>query len=266
MNRNYSSFYANLLRFKHLIFLPVFIFILGSCVTQRKVEYIQDLNTTIKSFKETEYPDYRLKSNDELFITINSLDEAAINIFSNAVQQNAYGTLDPYGASLRSYTIDKEGYLLLPVIGNIYARDKTLSQVSFMLRDSLIHVLNQPVVTVKLVNRYISILGNVRNPGHFVYSQDKLSIYDAIGMAGDISDYGNRNSVILVRNENGENKRINLDLTKSEILSSEFYYVRPNDIIYIKPLRNEFWGMRQFPFSIVFSTITTGLLIYNLFK
>lgn len=266
MNNNCSPSHTSLFRFRHFVLLPVCILLLGSCVTQRKVEYMQDINNTIKSFKETDYPDYRLKSNDELFITINSLDEAAINIFSNAVQQNAYGTLDPYSASLRSYTVDKEGNLLLPVIGNIYVKDKTLSQVSFILRDSLYHVLNQPVVTVKLVNRYISILGNVRNPGHFVYSQDKLTIYDAIGMAGDITDYGNRNNIILIRNENGENKRINLDLTKSEILTSEFYYIRPNDIIYIKPLRNEFWGMRQFPFSVVFSTITTGLLIYNLFR
>ena len=165
-----------------------------------------------------------------------------------------------------SYSIDKDGYLLLPVIGNIFVKDKTLSQVSVILRDSLNHVLNQPIVSVKLVNRYVSILGEVRNPGHYPYSQEKLSIYDAIGLAGDITDYGNRDKVILVRNENGENIRINLDLTRSEILASEFYYLRPNDIVYVKPLRNKFWGMRQFPFSILFSTITTGLLIYNIIQ
>ena len=122
--------------------------------------------------------------------------------------------MSPYGASLMSYSIDKDGYLLLPVIGNIFVKDKTLSQVSIILRDSLNHVLNQPIVSVKLVNRYVSVLGEVRNPGHFPYSQEKLSIFDAIGLAGDITDYGNRNKVILVRNENGENIRINLDLTK----------------------------------------------------
>jgi polysaccharide export outer membrane protein len=138
--------------------------------------------------------------------------------------------------------------------------------VSTILKDSLSHILNQPVVTVKLVNRYVSVLGEVKNPGHFPYSQDKLTIYDALGLAGDITDYGNRNKVILIRNINGENIRINVDITKSDILISDYYNLRPNDIVYVKPLRNKFWGMRQFPFEILFSTLTTALLFYSIFK
>lgn len=235
---------------------------ISSCVTQRSVEYIQDSNTNIKTFSEAEFADYKLKSNDELYININSLDEAAANVFSNNTEQFQQA-LSPYSASMMSYSIDKDGNLLLPIIGNIYVKGKTMSDVSIILRDSLNHILNQPVVTVKLVNRYVSILGEVTNPGHFPYSQEKLTVFDAIGLAGDITDYGNRNKVILVRNENGENKRINIDLTKSDILSSEFYILRPNDILYVKPLTNKFWGMRQFPFTVLFSTITTGLLIYS---
>ncbi len=158
------------------------------------------------------------------------------------------------------------GICSCPVIGKILVRDKTLSEVSGILKDSLNHILNQPIVSVKLVNRYVSVLGEVRNPGHFPYAQDKLTIYDALGLAGDITDYGNRNQVILIRNINGENIRINVNITKSDILASEYYDLRPNDIVYVKPLRNKFWGMRQFPFEILFSTLTTGLLIYNIFK
>jgi len=241
--------------------------ILSSCVSQRKVEYLQDRNKNIKAFKEGEFPDYRLKPNDELYIQINSLDEAASNIFSNGRQESTnVGSIEPYGASLLSYSIDKEGYLLLPVIGKILAKDKTPSELSIILKDSLNHILNQPIVSVKLVNRYVSVLGEVKNPGHFPYAQDKLTIYDALGLAGDITDYGNRNKVILIRNMNGENFRVNVDITRSEILASEYYNLRPNDIVYVKPLRNKFWGMRQFPFTILFSTLTTGLLIYNIFK
>lgn len=244
------------------------VFFLSSCVTQSKVEYLQDSNKGIKPFKEAEYPDYKLKSNDELFIQINSLDEGAANVFTNPGRQTSIssGGISPYSASLMSYSIDKEGYLLLPVIGKIYAKGQTLSQVSVILTDSLDHILSHPIVTVKLVNRFVSVLGEVRNPGHYSYSQEKLSIYDAIGLAGDITDYGDRDKVIIVRNENGENIRVNVTLTGSEILTSGFYYLRPNDIVYVKPLRNKFWGMRQFPFSILFSTITSGLLIYNIFR
>lgn len=259
-----------LLGFRYKINITTWILsicLLASCVTQRKVEYMQDKNKNIKTYKELEIPDYRLKPHDELYIRVNSLDEAATNIFANSAQQSPYtASIDAYGASLLAYSIDKEGNLLMPVIGKIPVKDRTLQEVSYIITDSLNHILNQPVVTVKLVNRFISVLGEVNNPGHFSYSQDKLTLYDAIGLARDITEYGNRNQVILVRNENGENQRINLNLTKSEIFSSEYYIMRPNDILYIKPLRKKFWGMRQFPFSIFFSTITTGLLIYNVMK
>lgn len=257
---NYSAFmlYRNI----KTGVLVLSISLLTSCVTQRDVEYIQDSNKEIKSFDEPEFPEYRLKSNDELYIKINSLDEAAANIFSNATQQPM--SLDPYGTSMLSYSVDQEGFLLLPVIGNVFVKGKSLPEVSFILRDSLKNVLNQPIVTVKLVNRYVTILGEVNAPGHVTYSQEKLSIFDAIGLAGDITDYGNREKVILIRNENGDNIRANINLNRSEILASGLYYLRPNDIVYVKPLRNKFWGMRQFPWTVFFSTITTGLLIYEI--
>jgi polysaccharide export outer membrane protein len=252
----------------NIIVLVSLLAFLTSCVTQRKIEYLRDNNNITKSFKEAEFSDYRLKPNDELYIQISSLDEGAANIFSNAGSQTSVisASMTPYGASLSSYSFDRDGFMLLPVIGNILVKDKTLSQVSVILRDSLSHVLNKPIVSVKLVNRYVSVLGEVKNPGHFSYSQDKLTIYDALGLAGDITDYGNRNQVILIRNMNGENIRINVNITKSDILASDYYNLRPNDIVYVKPLRNKFWGMRQFPFEILFSTLTTGLLIYNIFK
>lgn len=239
-----------------------------SCVTQRKVEYLQDYVNKTKSYDEAELAEYKLKPNDELYIQINSLDIGTANVFSMAGNQQStlLGTITPYGASLLSYSVDKEGYMLLPIIGKILVKDKTVPEVNIMLKDSLTNILNQPIVTVKLVNRFVSVLGEVRNPGHFAISQEKLSVYDAISLAGDITDYGDRNNVILVRNENKQNTRILLDLTKPEILSSEFYNMRPNDFIYVRPLRHKFWGMREFPFSVIFSTITTGLLIYSAIK
>ena len=116
------------------------------------------------------------------------------------------------------------------------------------------------------MNRYISVLGDVRSPGHFPYAQEKLTIYDALGLAGDITEYGNRSEVILARNEDGKNMRIVLNLTKSNILASNYYYMKPNDIVYVKPLRKKFWGMREFPFQIILTTISTALLIYTVVK
>lgn len=242
------------------------IFLLSSCVTQRQVEYLQNKDKLIKNFTEAEFPDYRLKPNDELYIQIHSLDEGAANIFSNAgnLPSGNLGSPTPYSASLISYSIDKDGYLMLPVIGKILAKEKTVAEVSVILRDSLYHVLNQPIVTAKLVNRYVSVLGEVRNPGHFIYSQEKLSVFDALGLAGDITDYANPDKIIIIRNENGENILNKLSLTSSEILASELFYLRPNDIMYVKPLNNKVWRVRQIPLSLLLSALTTGLLIYEI--
>jgi polysaccharide biosynthesis/export protein len=250
-----------------LLFIFLLTALISSCVTQRELEYLQDKNENIKAFKEAEFPDYRLKPNDELYIQVNSLDDAEAKIFSNERQDlSNLGSIQPYGASLISYTIDKEGYLLLPVIGRIPVRDKTVSEVIGMIKDSLKGILNQPIVSVKLVNRFISVLGEVNNPGHFSYSQDKLTIYDALGLAGDIGDYGNRETVILIRNENGQNNRINVNLNNSEMLSSNYYYLRPNDIVYVKPMKEKFWGLRQFPYAVIISTITTAILLYSVLQ
>ena len=247
-----------------IIIFVIFSGVFSSCVTHRALEYMQDKDKSTKSFDNSKFDEYKIKPNDDLFITISSLDEAAsANFFSSSSSTQTRQSIDLFGATLISHTVDKDGNLDLPVIGKILVKDKTIPQVKTMIREALVNVLNQPLISVKLVNRYISVLGEVRNPGHFSFAQDKLSIYDAISFAGDITEYGNRNEVILVRNENGKNLRINLNLSKSDILSSEYYFLRPNDIVYVKPLRKKFWGMREFPIATILSAVTTTVLVLN---
>ncbi len=247
-----------------ILVLLIFL-IASSCVTQRQIEYFQTKNSkgNIENYPNNSFEDYILKPNDELYVQISSLDDASANIYSSGNSIPSTGNLNAYGASLMSHTIDKDGFLELPVIGKIPAKDKTIYQVKLSIKEALSNILNQPVVSVKLVNRYISVLGEVRNPGHFVYSQEKLSIFDAIGIAGDVTDYGNRKNVILIRNENNVNIRTQLSLLEPEILSSNYYFLRPGDIIYIKPMKNKFWGLRQFPYATLISSITATILVLN---
>ncbi len=251
-----------------IILVSAILLAISGCVSQRDLEYLQTKDNNILAFKDADLADYKLKPNDELYITVNSLDEINTNVFTNAgnSQNMNVGSLQPYGASLMSYSINKEGYVLFPVIGNILVKDKTLTQVSTLIKDSLLNILSQPQVSVKLVNRYVSVLGQVRNPGHFPYAQEKLTIYDALGLAGDMTTYANRKEVVLTRNENGKNVIVRIDLTKPKILETNFYYLRPNDMIYIKPMRKRIWGMEQFPYALILSTITTGLLLRNVIK
>jgi polysaccharide export outer membrane protein len=237
------------------------VFLLFSCVTQRNLEYMNKDKKTADSISKPEYSEYHLQSNDALYIQISSLDDAASNVFAQSAGQQF--TLDPYSAYLSSYTIDQQGNIQLPVIGKIQASGKTLPQVSQMIKDSVENILSLPMVTVKLVNQYVSVLGEVNAPGHYIYSQDRFTIFNALGLAGDISPYGNRKQVILIRNENGETIQTKVDLTSKDIIASKYYYIQPNDLIYVKPLRKRVWGMEQFPFTLIFSTLTTGIVVYT---
>jgi polysaccharide export outer membrane protein len=251
-----------------IIFSGIILFLYSGCVTQHNLEYMQAKNSNNIAYAEAKVPDYKLKPNDELYIQIRSLDDPSANVFSNAGSQQSSNNMSttPYGASLESYSVNKEGYLQLPIIGNIFVNNKTLAEVSVILTDSLSHILSQPIVTVKLVNRYVSVLGYVSTPGHFPYSQEKLTIYDALGLAGDITVYGNRKEITLTRNENGKNINVSIDLTKPDILGSDYYYLRPNDMIYVKPLKKRFCGMSEFPFAIILSTLSVTLLFYSVIK
>jgi len=256
----------NLNRITRLIISGITVMLLSGCVTQHDLEYMQAKNNNTLAYDQAEMPDYKLKPNDELYIRFSSLDAAEANIFADTRGEQSTGMMDPYAASLISFSIDREGFVLIPVLGKIYVKDKTTSQVSSILTDSLSHILSQPMVTVKLVNRYVSVLGYVGRPGNYPYSQDKLSIYDALGLAGDITVYGNREEIILARTENGRNVRRFIDLTSPDILGSEYYYLRPNDMIYVKPLKKRFWGMQEFPFALILSTLSVALLMYSVLK
>lgn len=266
---NYKRLHRGIFIFSLKILSITLLF--SSCVTQRNVEYLRDKSKQrgdVKTYYDAKVPDYKLKPKDELFIQIKSLDDPSTNVFQQlGVQQSGEmsGNIQPYGASLMSYSVDNEGYIQLPILGNIQVENKSVPQVSAILKDSLEYILSNPTVTVKLVNRFVSVLGEVQDPGHFSYSQEKLTVFDAIGLAGDITDYGDRNDVILVRNEDEKNLRINIDLTSSTLMASEYYYIRPNDMIYVKPMRKKFWGMRQFPFQILFSSLSTAVLFWTVF-
>jgi polysaccharide biosynthesis/export protein len=243
--------------------LPLFVIMISlgisSCVSQRDLEYMRKDNKTPAVYNVPAYSDYKLQSNDALYIQVNSVDAATSNVFAQSSAQQ--GGIDQYGAYLTSYTIDQSGYVQLPVIGKIKALGKTTTEVSELIKDSVQNILSMPTITVKLVNQYVSVLGEVHTPGHYVFAQDKLTIFNALGLAGDITEYGDRKHVTLVRYENGKNVRYIFDLTDPNVLASTVYYVQPNDLIYVKPIKKRIWGMQEFPASLILSIITTALVV-----
>ena len=242
------------------------ILLLASCVPQRKMVYVQSPN---------QKPDYeylvknkkslRIEPFDMLFISINSLDQAGYNFF-NQDGNSSSTSITEASLAVVSYTVSDSGTITLPILGKLKLQGLTLDEAALSIRNFTKNVLNNPIVSVRFVNNFITVLGEVSKPGTYPYYKEQLNIFYALGLAGDISEYGNRRKVILLREKNKIINKYHLDLTKDEIFKSDFYYLRPNDVLYVEPLKIRRFGMKEYPFTLFFSAITSAFLILNYFK
>ncbi len=255
---------------RHILlgFLPLLALAFAACTPQSRLVYMQDrqeLGDNIPTRKET----YRLKAGDILHVRILSPDPEDYDVF-NIDRVQRYGTTraadvgDP-NMFLYGHTISEEGVINLPVIGKIQVAGKTVDEAHDAVQERAEEYLMDPTVSVKIVNFNVTVLGEVRRPGNFfVYNHD-FTIMDALGLAGDLTDYGNRN--ILVGRHTTDGLVFNrINITDRAAVNSELYYLQPNDLVYVEPLLAKRFGFAQFPFGVVFSAITTTLLLINFFN
>jgi polysaccharide export outer membrane protein len=165
-----------------------------------------------------------------------------------------------------SYTVDDDGAIELPYAGRFMVAGKTLKMVKTELDIALKSYIADAVVTVKMVNNYVSIIGEVQRPGKYPIYKDRLNIFQALAMAGDIGNYGNRQKIQLIRQTPDGNTVKEFSLKDRSIIGSQFFYVMPNDVIYAPPMKGRFFQMNAFPYSVILSTITTFVLLWNVLK
>ncbi len=242
-----------------------------SCVTQRQVKYLQKAQKTDTSsvYHNIRAYDYRIQPMDNLYIRIYSLDEKTY-LFFNRQSVSGGNISSEYTTDaaiyLNSYSVNDSGFIDFPVIGKIFVMGSTLDQAKQIIQKHLNEYLKETSVVVKMVNFNITVLGEVRTPGEKKIYQDKVNIFEAISMAGDLNDFGNRARVALIRQTTHGSKVIYLNLNRDNILASEYYYLMPNDIIYVAPMGIKRWGTETFPWALVFSALSTALLLINYFK
>jgi polysaccharide biosynthesis/export protein len=266
-----------MIRFKSLyptlqVAFIMVIFLLVSCVPQKKIIYIQKKaeGDTTSEYANTRDVQYRVQPKDNLYIKINGLDEKTYQFFNR--QGGSSGYINDYNTDasiyLNSYSISEEGTITLAILGKIYVKDLTVTRVKDTIQKRVDEYLKETTVTVKLVNFNVTVLGEVMHPGEFKIYQDRIDLFQAISMAGDMTEFANRNQVQLVRQTKTGSKVHYLDLTSDKILTSEFLYLMPNDIIYVSPLKIKRWGFTQFPYATIFTGLTALtsllLLIYTL--
>jgi polysaccharide export outer membrane protein len=245
-------------------FLLIILFF-ASCVPQRKMVYVQSPNEKAEyEFLVKNKKSLRIEPFDMLYISINSLDQSGYNFF----HQETGGTMTVSDASLSilSYTVSDSGTITLPILGKLKLQGLTLDEAANSIKNFTKNVLNNPIVSVRFANNSVTVLGEVSKPGTYPYFKEQLNIFFALGLAGDITEYGNRKKVTLIREKNKIINKYELDLTTDEIFKSDFYYLRPNDVLYVEPLRIRRFGMKEYPIALILSAVTSAFLILNYFK
>lgn len=215
--------------------LVLSVFVLTSCSSYKKATYFQDLNRESIS-RETiqNFSPITIEPEDILNITVSSL-----NPESSAIFNFASNTSNVPGASSGGYTVDEHGLIQLPVIGTIQVSNLTTAQISEKIERKLQPYLKEPVVIAKLINFKISIIGDVGNPGLFQIQSERISVPEALGLAGDLNITALRRLVI-IREKNGEREYIPVDLRSKNLFNSPYYYLKNNDIIYAEAGKSKY--------------------------
>ena len=167
---------------------------------------------------------------------------------------------------LNSYTVNSNGSIDFPIVGKIYVMDMTIDEAKSAIQKLVDEYLKETTVVVKMVNFNITIVGEVFHPGKFRIYQDEITIFDAISLAGDMGTFAARNKVVLIRHVKEGSKVYYLNLNSDKILNSDLYYLMPNDIIYVPPLKSKQYGFEAFPYNVLLAAITTiSTLILTLY-
>lgn len=187
-----------------------------------------------KQAATTPVPTYEpvIQEGDNLLIITNSLDRNTDQILN---MPSTLGTSNMGGGATAGYLVGLDGYIQIPQIGNIKAAGLTKSQLQKLLLDKLKDIVKDPVVNIRILNYKINVLGEVSRPGQYPITNDKPTLIDAIGMAGDLTIFGRRDSVYIYREFNGKREIGVVNLNSIETFNSPFYYLRQNDVVYVMP-------------------------------
>jgi len=248
-----------------LLFLLVSL-LMGSCVSRKNIAYFQGLET----LKEEQLnKNIEIQPGDLLSIIVSAPELQAAQPFNNfkPTPGSAQGSGGGANSEPLNYLVGEDGNINFPTLGKMEVTGMTGKELEAKLENQLTTYLQDPVVTVRVENFQITILGEVGNPGTFPIDNDDISLPQALGFAGDINISGKRNNVLVTRNVNGEREYAYLDLTDAAVMNSPFYYLKQNDVVYVEPIGPKiqsasYLGTAASYLSVV-SVITSLILIFT---
>ena len=264
---------------RNILFMAIVSLALSSCVTARKVNYMQKPDKQIPTYADTlSYEDYILRIGDRLYVYVYSLNEEVQRMYnaggansSQMRQQMGGGSM--YGSyDLYTYLVDEEGNIDFPTIGKIPVQGKTTREVKWTLEEELSKLMKEipgysmVSVEVNIVNRSFSVIG--AQSGRYMINKEKMTIFEALAMAGDLKEFNSRKEIKLVREKNGVTTIKTFDVRSEDIVNSEYYYIEPNDIIYIRQIPGYSFGINHVTtvIGVTAATISFGVFVYTIIQ
>ena len=234
----------------------------SSCISQNKVKMIQDkAKVPTEQHDNSKNTTYRIQVGDQLYVKIYSVDPKTSKFF----QTDFPNLMNPTYLYLNSYSVDEFGFINFSFVDKMYVKGLTVAEVKDLIQKTLNEYFKEATVFVKLVNFEVTVLGEVNDPGSFTIYRDQVNLFQAIGLAGGMKDFGNVKKVRLVRQTQTGSNVYMLNLADAKVLESPYYYLMPNDVIYVEPLNSKSTAYTTFPYNSLFSALTTLLLGANIY-
>ena len=257
-----------------LFLLPL---LMASCVTSKRVNLMQEPGKNkIPQYADTiSYEDYELRIGDRLYIYVYSVDERVDKMFNTSSGTIGIQMLQGSGVGgsydLYTYLVQEDGCIDFPMVGRVPVRGMTTRGVKRVLEEELSSFIKSygdyqmMSVEVKIVRRSFSVISDIGS-GTFTIQKEKVTIFEALAMAGDIGDFGDRSKVRIVREKEGVTQIKEFDVRSEDIINSEFYYIEPNDVIYIQRIKGQSFGINSVTtsISVVATTLAFGGFVYGL--
>lgn len=254
-----------------ILFMLLFVSIFTACITQKKIVYFQEKEPIADTVKIQDYV-FHIKSKDLLQIRVISTDDKISSLFSNYLGGGGQGASLQLGGEQSyyfGYQVDDDGFVEIPLVGKIKLAGLTLNDSKILLQDTIRTIVRDAIVNIKPVSFRVTMLGELGSKGIIYANNYKLNIIDAIVKAGDFTQYSNRSKVMVIRQSEG-GKIYYFDLTNRKILYSKDFYLMPDDIVYVEPLKIKNFTQNISNYTTILSTVmttlTSVLLIYSLAK
>ena len=235
----------NIYKVFYILLIVASLVTLSSCGSSKEVVYFQDLRPGETEIKLPEVKAITVRQEDKISIIVNSRDPQLTDLFNLPIMSRQLGqSLRSGGNSnganqgVSAYTVDTNGEIDFPVLGKLYVAGMKREEIAEYIKSELVkeNLVKDPVVTVEFANLCVAVLGEVNSPGRFSIDRERLTILDALSMAGDLTIYGNRSKVMVLRQEGNIQRVYGLDLTSGEhVYTSPAYYLQQNDVVYVEP-------------------------------